>query len=121
MAKKPTLKIVKSDSTSIQPPRKLGQHGMALWSTVQNEYSITDTGGIEILAQGCAALDRAEELAAVIDNDGPTIMIRGVLREHPLLKGELANRAFLCRCLQRLGLNFESLKGVGRPPGYSPQ
>jgi len=54
MAKKPTLKIVKSDSTSIQPPRKLGQHGMALWSTVQNEYSITDTGGIEILAQGCA-------------------------------------------------------------------
>jgi hypothetical protein len=67
------------------------------------------------------ALDRAEELAAVIDNDGPTIMIRGVLREHPLLKGELANRAFLCRCLQRLGLNFESLKGVGRPPGYSPQ
>jgi hypothetical protein len=121
MVKKPSLKIVKpSEATVMSPPRKLGEHGLTLWRTVQSEYLITDTGGVEILAQACSALDRAEELASVIDQDGCTIMIRGVLREHPLLKGELACRAFLCRCLQRLGLNIEAVKSVGRPSGWSP-
>ena len=74
---------------------------------------------LKILAQACAALDRAEEMAAEIDRDGPVVIVKGVPREHPCLKGQLANRAFSVRCLQKLGLNFEAIKpSVGRPPGY---
>jgi len=50
---------------------------MTLWDAVQSEYQISDIGGTEILAQICSALDRAEEMARQIDNDGPTILIRG--------------------------------------------
>jgi len=41
-------------------------------------------------------------------------------REHPALRAELGCRAFVCRNLQRLGLNIETLKPVGRPSGFSP-
>jgi hypothetical protein len=114
---KPQLKLVSTGPTTTQPPRKLGEHGMALWATVMSEYDISDRGGIEILVQLCLSLDRAEECAEQINEDGPTIMVKGCMREHPLLKCELANRAFVCRSLQRLGLNLEVVKPVGRPRG----
>lgn len=118
MAKKPILKIVKpSTSTTTRPPRKLGAFGLALWDAVMDEYRIEDRGGIEILCQVCSALDRAEEMAEQIDRDGCTILVRGVPREHPLLKSELGCRAFVTRNLQRLGLNVEAIKPVGRPAG----
>jgi type II secretory pathway component PulM len=85
-----------------------------------SEYHIDDIGGLEILAQACAALDRAEQCAAEVDHDGCTIQTKSGLREHPALKGELANRAFICRSLQRLGINMEQLRPTtGRPPGWS--
>jgi hypothetical protein len=37
------------------------------------------------------------------------------MKEHPLLKHELAARAFVCRTLQRLGLDVEAIKPPGRP------
>ena len=46
------------------PPRKLGEHGSALWARVMAEYQIADAGGVELLAQACGALDRAEALRA---------------------------------------------------------
>jgi hypothetical protein len=45
------------------PPRKLGRHGTSLWNAVMTEYHIEDAGGIELLAQACAAVDRVEALA----------------------------------------------------------
>jgi hypothetical protein len=80
------------------------------------EYEIQDSGGLEMLLQACAALDRAENLRLEIDRDGEVIRARGTVRDHPGLKHELANRAFVVRTLSRLGLNFESVKPVGRPP-----
>ena len=123
MVKKPHLKIVKpstSSTTTTRPPRKLGACGLDLWNQVMDEYQVTDRGGIEILAQTCAALDRAEEMAAQINEDGCMIMIKGQMREHPCARGELANRAFVTRNLVRLGLNIEALKPIGRPAGWSP-
>jgi hypothetical protein len=121
MVKKPPpkLKLVRSSTSSnvIAPSRQLGQHGTDLWSVIQTEYNVADSGGVEILMQACAALDRAEEAAEAINHDGPVILIKGIPREHPLLKAELANRAFCVRCLQKLGLNFEELKNTGRPSG----
>jgi hypothetical protein len=42
-----------------------------LWDEIQAAYGITDRGGVELLAQACAACDRAEALAAAIATDGP--------------------------------------------------
>jgi hypothetical protein len=114
---KPQLTVVKPSSatTTTQPPRKLGNHGQSLWASVIAEYDIVERGCIEILVQGCLALDRAEECAAQIDEEGPTIMTKNGMREHPLLKMELQNRAFVCRSLARLGLNLEVVKPIGRP------
>ena len=120
MAKKPkpSLKLIGSDgaSTGTQPPRKIGANGRKLWDQVMREYAIEDAGGIEMLAQVCQALDRAEALREEIDQDGAVIRVRGVIRDHPGLKHELANRAFVVRTLSRLGLNFEPVRpSVGCP------
>jgi len=74
-------------------------------------------GGIELLAQACAALDRAESLA------GAVIRTRSGPKSHPAAKDELQNRAFVVRTLERLGLNVEAIKTPGRPPhayGWTP-
>jgi hypothetical protein len=115
--KKPPLTVVGPASTGIQPPRKLGEHGMALWNAVNAEYRIDDRGGVEILAQLCAAADRAEALAACVDRDGETIRTKTGIRAHPCIREELACRAFICRALERLGLNVETIKSPGRPAG----
>lgn len=110
------LSIVGSTETIQSPPRNLGTSGRELWQSIMSEYDISDSGGREILAQVCMSADRAAALAAQINIDGPVILVRGALRDHPALKHELAARAFICRNLQRLGLNVEAIKPVGRPP-----
>jgi hypothetical protein len=76
-----------------KPSRKLGDHGSALWSAITDEYAIEDAGGVELLTQACQALDRAETLRAAIEKDGATIQSPKGLRDHPVLKHELAARA----------------------------
>jgi hypothetical protein len=111
---RPPLSIVSPETIDGSPPRDLGRHGRKLWDEVQAAYGIADRGGIELLAQACAALDRAEAMAAAIATDGPVIYSRtGV----PAAKDELACRAFVVRTLERLGLNVEGVKPVGRPTG----
>ena len=102
------------------PPRPLGKHGLALWKSVTAEYGIEDCGGVEMLAQACAALDRAEACRVLIDRDGEVTRIKGGgMKDHPALKHELANRAFLVRTLGRLGLDVEAIRPPGRPPGFT--
>jgi hypothetical protein len=43
------------------------------------------------------------------------ILTKSGAREHPLLKAELSNRAFVSRTLARLGLDVEAVRTVGRP------
>ena len=117
VSKKSTLALVQPPSTSPSPPRKLGEHGAALWSRVHGEYNISDAGGTELLAQACAAVDRAEALAACVEHDGVMIYAKHGPKAHPALKEELAARAFICRTLQRLGINVEAIKPPGRPGG----
>jgi hypothetical protein len=101
--------------TSPTPPRPLGKYGSALWASIHGGYCIEDSGGLEMLAQACAALNSAEDYATIIAKDGPVIRTNDVLRDHPLIKHELAARAFVVRTLQRLGLDVEAIKPVGRP------
>jgi hypothetical protein len=120
-----TAKILKFDKPRLQKPsRPLGKHGQALWQSIVTEYGIEDAGGVEMLTLACQALDRAEELATAIKEDGAVIRTRGIVKEHPGIKAELANRSFVVRTLQRLGLDVEALKSVGRPPatgGWNPE
>jgi hypothetical protein len=105
-------------ATASQPPRTLGDPGLSLWNRITSEYQIEDCGGLEMLAQACQALDRAETLRSEIERDGEVLRLQGTVRDHPALKHELANRAFVVRTLVRLGLNFEPVRpSVGRP-GY---
>ena len=117
MPKKPPLTVVEPDATGLQPPRPLGKYGGELWRRVQVEYGITDIGGIELLALAAQTLDRAEMLAERIIADGAVIYTKSGPKAHPAVKDELGCRSFVVRTLQRLGLNVEAIKPVGRPSG----
>jgi hypothetical protein len=93
---------------------------MRLWRNVHAEYNIEDVGGVEMLAQAAQALDRAEALASCIARDGEVIYTRGGPKSHPAVKDELACRAFVVRTLQKIGLNMEEVKSVGRPSSIGP-
>jgi hypothetical protein len=99
------------------PPGKLGETGMALWRAVTTNYAFDDPGSTEILFQCCAASDRAAECQRIIDQEGTVVKTRNGPRAHPLLRDELANRAFAVRALGKLGLDLEPIRGMGRPPG----
>jgi hypothetical protein len=120
----PKLQLIKSGDPGLSPPRPLGTHGQALWTRVLSEFAIDDVAGREMLCHACAALDTAEMCSAQVQADGPVIRTKGgVVREHPSLRAELANRQFVVRTLARLGLGDEPLKQIGRPPqplGWKP-
>jgi hypothetical protein len=100
------------------PPRPLGEHGASLWRDIVTSYEFSDRASYETLAQACAALDRAERCRELIDEQGEMIPSRTGMRSHPLLRDELANRAFVTRALAKLGLDLEPLRsGPGRPGG----
>jgi hypothetical protein len=110
------LKLVTTDTKTPSPPRALGQHGLHLWQAVTSEFVIEDAGSVELLVSACQALDRAESCREQIDQVGEVIKTKTGIREHPLLKSELACRAFIARSIARLGLDVEATKAIGRPP-----
>jgi hypothetical protein len=63
-------------------------------------------------------LDRAEQLAECIAQDGPTFKIGGIPKSHPSLRDEIQCRAFVTRTLARLGAVGTDAKK--RPPGRPP-
>src|SRR6185295_665105 len=101
--KPPKLSLVNPAATAanpheppvVPPARPLGPAGLQLWTAVQRAYDVSDEGGRAILSQACAALDRAEELAGAIARDGAIVQTRNGPREHPGLRAELSNRAFV--------------------------
>jgi hypothetical protein len=117
MSRKPTLNVIEPGTTSPQPPRPLGPHGQSLWQRVMAEYAIADTGGIELLTLAAQALDRAESLSECIVRDGEVTYTKAGPKAHPAIRDETACRAFVVRTLQKLGLNFETIKPIGRPGG----
>jgi hypothetical protein len=107
-------------SSAFSPARKFDAAGQKLWDSITSEYDISDSGGIALLCQICAAQDRIEQLAAQISTDGAVVRTKSGPKAHPTLRDELGNRAFVVRGLQTLGIALETLKPVGRPPGWSP-
>jgi hypothetical protein len=116
---KPTLTVVAGTASNpMAAPSNLSKAGADLWRTIMAEYEIGDSGGREILRQACAGADRAAECAEAIARDGPMVRTPQGLKDHPLLKHELASRAFVVRSLHRLGLDLEPTRpAAGRPSG----
>src|SRR5262245_44225267 len=119
MAQKTALEIVGNrPAIADNPPSTLQDPGRSLWRRVLSEYRLEDCGGLEMLSQCCHAADRAEQIRIEIEADGPVIRARGIIKDHPAIRLELAARAFVVRTLQRLGLDVEPLRaGPGHPPG----
>jgi len=125
MRKRPILRVVPAGRKGANaPPRPLGHHGQSLFDRVLREYDVSDVAGRELLTLASQSLDRAEALREAIDRDGEFLMQRnGGMREHPGIKPELANRAFVVKTLGKLGLDLEPLRtGPGRPTkgGWTP-
>jgi phage terminase small subunit len=117
---KPSLAVVNlPPATEAHPaPAHLGAIGADLWREIVAAYEFSDRGSYETLGQACAAADRAERCRAQIDQDGELIRTKSGMRDHPLLKHEIAARSFVVRTLARLGLDLEPIRdSVGRPPG----
>jgi hypothetical protein len=118
MKSAPSLALIKQTLPS--PPRPLGKHGTALWTAIQEAYTVEDAAGAELLCHACVAADRAEALAEVINKDGPVIFSStGTPRPHPALSAELNCRHFIAKSFERLGLHFEPVKQMGRPPSLT--
>ena len=117
MAKKPRLNLVQPGTDqALSPPASLGEVAAGLWQSIMHEYGIHDAPGLSMLREICFATDRAERCRQQIEIDGALIETKtGQLKDHPLLRHELANRAFAVRALARLGLDVEPLKPIGRP------
>jgi hypothetical protein len=115
---KPALNLFDPESSIPSPPRQLGQHGMNLWSGVLSEFNIQDRAGLELLAQACACVDRAEALAAQCEADGVVLVSgSGMTKSHPAIKDEITCRTACVRILEKLGVTREELRPtVGRPP-----
>jgi len=94
----------------------LGKFGLDLWTRVMTAYDIGDVGGIELLTLCCQALDRAECCREEIERAGHMIPSRTGMRSHPLIRDELQCRALAMRTIDRLGINHEAIKPIGRPP-----
>ena len=89
----------------------LGNHARMLRTFVELP------GGPTVL---CSAADRVSALRQRIDQDGEIITVRGVPREHPGLKAELAGRAFIVKTLRALGLDVEPTRSAAGRPGGGP-
>ena len=121
MAKKPpTLTVIDSSSkpNPLAPPPGLGEAGAKLWQAIHSDFEITDAGGLAMLHQICGAADRVAEYAVVIGRDGPVVRTASGLKDHPLLRHELAAQSFVVRSLHRLGLDIVPARHeIGRPAG----
>ena len=104
------------DKNSWKAPKTLRAPGRMLWNRILGEYDVTDAAGLTMLELACQAFDRAEALRERIDADGEVVATRGVLKVHPAIREETSCRNFIVKSLQRLGLSFEPVKLVGRPP-----
>jgi hypothetical protein len=97
------------------PARDLGKHGAALWRRIAEEYDISDAAGRELLLLAAEALDRATSLREQIDREGEIVIVKGAMRDNPLLRHELQNRSFISKCLARLDLEVPKKRPIGRP------
>ncbi|MET4478830.1 hypothetical protein [Bradyrhizobium sp. F1.13.3] len=107
-----------SKPNPLAPPASLNEAGRKLWEAIHRDYVIEDSGGHQMLLRICEAADSLATYDQQIGRDGPTIRTAAGLKEHPLLKHQLATRSFIVRSLLRLNLDVVAPRTeLGRPSG----
>ena len=110
LAKKFTV-IGPNPASNPREPPALGEAGRRLWAAIHADYIIDDAGGLALLAQICAAADRVAEFAVAIARDGPVVRTKaGTIKDHPLLRHELAAQSFIVRSLHRAATSMWSCR-----------
>ena len=95
-------------------PPTLGPSGRKFWAECLSNWQLEDHH-LAILAQACAALDRAEEARATIAATGATFVDRfGQPRVNPACKVETDSRRLFLAALRELALDIEPPHGQGR-------
>ena len=82
---------------------------LELWKTVRQRWRLT-TPDEALLRNACEALERAARLAAVVDQDGGSGVVKdrfGAYKPHPALQGERDFRGLAARILQQLNGRLE--------------
>jgi len=118
MAKNPRLTLVSGPTATavIEPPATLGSSGAKLWRSIQAQYDIRDAGGLAILEDACASRNNADQMTAIIAEEGRMIRCKTGFKEHPLIRHETAARGLTAKLLRSLGLDVEPLRpSPGRP------
>jgi hypothetical protein len=116
----PTLTVIDAASkpNPLAPPTSLGKAGAELWLALHRDYIIEDSAGRQMLLRICETADTLASYEEQIERDGPTIRTASGVREHPLLKHQLAARSFIVRSLHRLNLDVIPPRSeIGRPNG----
>jgi hypothetical protein len=117
--KNPMLTVVDQPKPDrLAPPASLGEAGRTFWEDINRDYVIEESAGRQTVLRICQTVDTLVSYDEQIERDGPTIRTANGLKEHPLLKHQLAARSFIVRSLHRLNLDvIPPRTEVGRPSG----
>lgn len=88
------------------PPEGLNDRGRALWANcLTRDPALADSENPQraVLHEAARVADRLDQLAAILDRDGPIITdSKGIQAPHPALKISLAAEALLARLIAAL-------------------
>jgi P27 family predicted phage terminase small subunit len=106
-------------SARLRPPKGLSREAARRWKTLQDEYGITDAGGLSILQIHCEALMTAREAEATLEKEGAHVTDRfGQPRMHPATTTLRDARALMLTALRQLNLDvIPKHEHAGRPAG----
>ena len=107
--------MIKTRSKPGRGPSGLGSAGREFYRRVQEEFGISDSGGLELLSQASFAIDRADACRLQVAKEGQTIATKSGMKPHPLIQSETAARSLAVRCIAALGIALEPVKPMGRP------
>jgi P27 family predicted phage terminase small subunit len=90
-----------------KPPAGLSRKAAAFWRKVLVTYEL-GPAGLELLASACRALDRAEQAAAVLAEEGITSLDRyGSPKAHPACEIEARSCRSFAAFVRQLGIETD--------------
>ena len=99
-------------------PEGLGEHGRALWASVAAAPLLLSAPERALFLTACRETDLAEEIAAVVAEEG--LMLpwgEGQMRAHPLLSALESHRGLAARLLRTLAVPAEKVPEPGATRG----
>ena len=101
-----------------KPPKELGKPGRTLWKAIEDEYAISDAGGLALLLAACRAEDDISRMRETVAREGD-VLKSDPSKPHPLLAAIRGSEGVRRQAIRALNLDVEPLKGIGpgRPTG----